>query len=82
MSTLVLVLTVLIVGVVVLSGAYLPKRYVLSWRKAYANRFEDPRLKILAHGILAASSHNMQPWLVKLDERDTMTTRRGLAMRR
>ncbi len=73
MTILVLALAVLIVGVAALSGAYLPKQYLAAWSKGYANKFDDPRMKVLAHGILAANSHNMQPWLVKVDEQDEMT---------
>lgn len=72
MIFLILVSAAFIAGIVVLSGAHLPKRYLAPWSKNYANKFDDPRMKILAHGILAANSHNMQPWLIKLDEQDKM----------
>ncbi len=66
-------LIVLIVVVVALSGAFLPKRYLIPWRRDFSSQFTDPRMKLLAHGILAANQHNMQPWRVRLDEQDPMT---------
>ncbi len=36
------------------------------WRDA-ANGFGDPRLDALAYAILAPNPHNMQPWLVRLE---------------
>ncbi|MGH8246505.1 MAG: Acg family FMN-binding oxidoreductase [Gammaproteobacteria bacterium] len=70
---LVLALAVLVVGVVVLSGAYLPKKYLAPWNKAYSNQFQDIRVKVASHGILAASAHNMQPWRATLDQQDQMS---------
>ncbi len=69
----VIALAVLIGGVVVLSGAYLPKKYLAAWDKNYSTQFQDARMKVLAHGILAANAHNMQPWRVRLDEQDKMS---------
>jgi hypothetical protein len=62
-----------IVAVLILTvagGTFLPRRYLEPWSKTYYQRFVDPRMRIVAHGLLAASSHNMQPWKVKLDESD------------
>ncbi len=66
-------LVILIVAVVALSGAFLPKRYLIPWRRDFSSQFTDPRMKLLAHGILAANQHNMQPWRIRLDEQDPMT---------
>lgn len=62
-----------VLGIVALSGAYLPKTYLAPWSKAYSSQFQDVRVKVVAHGILAANAHNMQPWRVRLDEQDKMS---------
>jgi len=40
-----------------------------AWRGLDAS-YDDPRLTILASGILAPSPHNRQPWLIELDQDD------------
>ncbi|WP_100486393.1 Acg family FMN-binding oxidoreductase [Sporolactobacillus pectinivorans] len=54
------------------SGAFLPKKYLEPWDKNYAKKFEDPRIRLSAYGLLAANGHNMQPWKIKLDKNDPM----------
>lgn len=56
---------VLIVSIA--SGVFLEKRYLEPWQSDYSDQFDDPRIKLAAHGILAANGHNMQPWKIKLD---------------
>lgn len=70
---LVLAVAVPALAIVVLSGAYLPKNYLAPWTKDYSKQFQDLRVQVVAHGILAANSHNMQPWPVQLDEQDRMS---------
>lgn len=63
-----LVLTlVTILGV---GGLFVPARYLDAWGGSEYKRFDDPRLQLVAHGILAPSGHNMQPWIVRLDADD------------
>lgn len=52
------------------SGIFTAPRYLDPWQQDYADQFDDPRMKLAAHGLLAASGHNTQPWRVKLDEQD------------
>lgn len=52
----------------VASGFFLSPRYLEPWQSTYAQKFDDPRLLLVAHGLLAANGHNMQPWKIKLDE--------------
>jgi hypothetical protein len=59
-------------ALLLISGVFEKPRYLEPWDKSYAGRFEDPRLKLAAAGLLAANGHNMQPWLIKLDEDDPM----------
>ena len=51
-----------------LSGFFLPKDYLETRQKDYAGKFDDPRMSLVAHGLLAANGHNLQPWKIKLDE--------------
>jgi hypothetical protein len=60
------------VALLLVSGVFEKSKYLEPWDKKYADRFDDPRLKLAAAGLLAANGHNMQPWLIKLDETDPM----------
>jgi hypothetical protein len=59
--------TVLIAG-----GAGAPRRYLEPWSADYHEQFDDPRVQLVAHGLLAASGHNEQPWRVRLDPVDDL----------
>ena len=50
------------------SGFFLSPKYLEPWQRTYAQQFDDPRLFLAAHGLLAANGHNMQPWRIKLDK--------------
>lgn len=52
------------------SGVFQPQKYMEPWRKDYALQYDDPRVQLAAHGLLAANGHNMQPWNIVLDEDD------------
>jgi hypothetical protein len=49
------------------SGIFSKPQYLEPWQKSYANKFDDPRIQLASHGLLAANGHNMQPWKIKLD---------------
>lgn len=53
------------------SGIFLKSRYLEPWSKSYSDKFQDSRIQLVAHGLLAASGHNMQPWKVKLDKENS-----------
>ena len=59
-----------LVGILAVGGLLVPARYLDSWDRSAYERFDDPRLQLVAHGILAPSGHNMQPWIVRLDADD------------
>jgi hypothetical protein len=59
---------IVLLSIFVISGSFLHTAYMDPWNKTYPNRYDDPRLKLSAHGLLAANGHNMQPWKIKLDE--------------
>lgn len=61
------ILVVASIVVFMASGILLKSQYLEPWQKSYSSKFDDPRIKLSAHGILAASGHNMQPWKIKLD---------------
>ncbi len=63
--------TAILIALFAISGVFLPSDYLTPWSKTYQNRFEDPRLKLAACGLLAANGHNMQPWKIKLDDKDS-----------
>jgi len=59
---------ILLIAVIVLaSGVYLRKKYYEAWNTKYYRQFDDPRLQVIAHGLLAPNSHNMQAWKIVLD---------------
>ncbi|WP_326522340.1 Acg family FMN-binding oxidoreductase [Faecalispora sporosphaeroides] len=48
------------------------QHYLEPWSKEYAAQYGDARIRLAAGGILAASGHNMQPWILRLDPSDPM----------
>ena len=67
---IIILLVVLLTAVMVLllaSGAFTKATYNEPWEKTYAQKFDDPRVQLAAHGLLAPSGHNMQPWKIQLD---------------
>ena len=42
--------------------------YYEPWQSDYHQQFNDIRIQVVAHGLLAPSAHNTQPWIVKLDK--------------
>lgn len=71
--TSLIVVLILVVALFTLGGGFMEKKYLEPWSKNYYQKFDDPRVQIIAHGILAANGHNMQPWKIKLDEKDEMS---------
>lgn len=64
------VLALALVAILGIGGLFVPARYLDAWGSSAYERFDDPRLQLVAHGILAPSGHNMQPWIVRLDADD------------
>ena len=57
----------------IISGGFMKQMYMEPWSKNYAVKFaDDPRVRLAAGGLLAANSHNMQPWKIELDKSDPM----------
>lgn len=65
--SLISLLLLAIIILFVAGGFFVRQKYLQPWSKTYAQRFDDPRLQLIAHGLLAASGHNMQPWKISLD---------------
>lgn len=61
------ILLAAVIIVFMASGGFLKAQYLEPWQKSYSDKFDDPRIKLAAHGLLAANGHNMQPWNIKLD---------------
>lgn len=58
---------ILITVLFLISGGYMKQTYMEPWDKNYAAKYSDPRVRLAANGLLAASNHNMQPWKIALD---------------
>jgi hypothetical protein len=56
----------------IISGGFMKQTYLEPWSKDYAAKYSDPRVRLAASGLLAASNHNMQPWKIRLDKSDPM----------
>lgn len=67
-GTVLLLLAILFI----ISGGFMKQHYLEPWSKEYAAQYDDPRISLTAQGILAASGHNMQPWIIRLDPSDSM----------
>ena len=65
-------LLVAITSLFIISGIFESPKYLEPWQKVYAQKFDDPRVRLVAHGLLAANGHNMQPWKIRLDKDDPM----------
>ncbi|AKG33952.1 Acg family FMN-binding oxidoreductase [Paenibacillus durus] len=66
----VVVLALLVLALFTASGVQKKAEYLDPWKRDYAKQFEDPRLQLVAHGLLAANSHNLQPWKIRLDRQN------------
>ena len=62
----------LLTALFIISGGFMKQHYLEPWSKEYAAQYDDPRISLTARGILAASGHNMQPWIIRLDPSDSM----------
>ncbi|HEY3298089.1 MAG TPA: hypothetical protein VGK34_05475, partial [Armatimonadota bacterium] len=67
MTGIVLALVVIAISVIVISGELFSRAYLAPWSRDYYRRFHDPRMQLVAHGLLAANGHNMQPWRIRLE---------------
>ncbi|SBV93118.1 conserved exported hypothetical protein [uncultured Eubacteriales bacterium] len=56
----------------IIGGGFMKQTYLEPWSKDYAAKYSDPRVRLAAGGLLAASGHNMQPWKIELDKADPM----------
>lgn len=56
----------------IISGIFESPKYLEPWQKTYSQKFDDPRIRLVAHGLLSANAHNMQSWKIRLDKDDPM----------
>lgn len=66
--SIIALIALLFSSILFISGAFEKATYMEPWDKEYYEQFSDPREQLVAHGLLAASGHNMQPWKIVLDE--------------
>lgn len=64
------VVAMLLVTVLTVGGLFTAPKYLEPWAADYADQFDDPRVQLAAYGMLAPNSHNMQPWIITLDQSD------------
>jgi hypothetical protein len=65
---------ILVIGIfamVIVDGTFLHKQYLEPWDEDYHEQFGDPRVQVLAHGVLAPNSHNLQSWKVVMEGEDS-----------
>jgi hypothetical protein len=65
--SIVVILLVVSAIVFIAGGIFSKPKYLEPWQKSYSKKFDDPRIQLASHGLLAANGHNMQPWKIKLD---------------
>ncbi len=71
LTGLAFLMIVIVATLFITSGFFLKPSYLEPWQKSYAQQFDDPRIQLAAHGLLAANGHNMQPWKIRLvDNKD------------
>lgn len=64
-------IVVAFIALLLISGIGASPKYLEPWQPEYAQQADDPRISLVARGLLAASGHNMQPWKVRLDPADS-----------
>ncbi|MDO0825166.1 Acg family FMN-binding oxidoreductase [Desulfosporosinus nitroreducens] len=72
LSSIGALLIIALVSLFIISGIFESPKYLEPWQKTYSQKFDDPRIQLAAHGLLAANGHNMQPWEIQLDKDDPM----------
>lgn len=65
-------LVMAVISLVIISGIFESPKYLEPWQKTYSQKFTDPRIRLVAHGMLSANGHNMQPWKIRLDKNNPM----------
>ncbi|MBV4418385.1 hypothetical protein KM800_03440 [Clostridium tyrobutyricum] len=68
--SIVVICLILLSVLFIISGGFIKQTYLEPWSKDYAANHSDPRVRLAASGLLAASNHNMQPWKIRLDKSD------------
>lgn len=58
------VVAFLLIGFIVVDGTSLPQKYANIWDESDVNKSTQELL--IREGMKAASSHNMQPWKIKI----------------
>lgn len=67
-----LILLIVVTTFVLLDGTFLKKKYASVWSEGYIDQLENDQERMIAFGIRSASSHNSQPWLVKIIDQNTI----------
>jgi len=68
----VILIGIVFLALIVVDGTFLPKKYLKPWDESYSKQFDDPRIQVIAHGLLAPSAHNLQSWKTSLDKENPL----------
>lgn len=63
-----IIITVYTLSIVFVNGLYLKKTYQDAYKYDNILKYDDVRKQVISFGVLAPSSHNLQPWKIVLDE--------------
>lgn len=72
MMYVMITLVAIILAFVLLDGSFMPSKYNSVYNESYINTLDTDAEKIIAYAIGASSGHNMQPWLVKILDENTV----------
>lgn len=64
---------IFILSVIIISGSWKRKKYLIPWNPAAIKDPHDPRYELIHHASCAPSGHNMQPWMCIYHDHDPLT---------
>lgn len=67
-----ILLSIIVLLFIGLDGTFISKGKKSVWSDKYIDRLENDLFRMIAYGIRAGSSHNMQPWLIRIVSDDTV----------
>ena len=66
--TILIISVITLIAMIFINGTFLTKTYLEPWNKNYHTQFEDKRIQVVSHGLLAPNAHNKQSWKIVLDK--------------
>ncbi len=62
----IVILAVILITLLVVDGVFLERKYLSVWDQKYLDSLDADQERLIACALRASSSHNLQPWLVKM----------------